>query len=85
MTASYYGWVQTWGPATVLADESAGTVARGTIATLSDGVSGAAQPIGGGVVQSVSANGFETEPILGYFLDAATDANYTPIYLQINP
>ena len=87
MTASYYGWVQTWGPATVLADESAGTISGGTIATLSDAVNGAAQPIGGASFNSEDdiALSLATEPFCGYFLGPATDGNYIPIFLQINP
>lgn len=87
VTASYYAWVQTWGIATVLADKSAGTIARGTIATLSDGVNGAAQPIAGGATQTSSLDSsfgaMSTEPVIGFFLDAATDANYTPVFLQL--
>ena len=96
MTIAYYGWVQTWGVATVLGDESAGTIAKGTIATLSDGVNGAAQPIGGGFSSTLNSETvittdlvvettfFVTEPIIGFFLGAAVDTEYTPIFLQIS-
>lgn len=82
--AADFGWVQTWGPATVLADESAGTVARGTIATLSDGVNGAIQPLSGGGNSSNTSH-LLTEPILGWFLTDATDGNFAGVYLQIAP
>lgn len=86
MAAAEYGWIQTWGVGTVLADESGGTIAAGTIATLSDGVNGAAQPFGGAVVASEeNLLDFVTEPILGYFLIAGVDGEHTPIYLQIAP
>ena len=96
-TANYYGWLQTWGVGTVLMDETAGTVAKGTIATLSDGVNGAAQPIGGGFSSTLNSETvvttdlvlettfFTTEPIIGFFLNAAVDTEYGPIFLQICP
>lgn len=92
MTAAYYGWLQTWGVATVLADETAGTIAAGSIATTSDGVSGAAQPLSGGYTQASEAlitSDFDftpivTEPIIGFFLNTAVDTEYTQIYLQLS-
>jgi len=93
VTASYYAWVQTWGPATVLADESnaATPVEKGSIAVLSDGVNGAAAVMGQGQDHSEFAAASDmgpmvTEPIIGFFLsDGATDTHHTPIYLQLNP
>lgn len=96
MTAAYYGWTQTWGWATVLCDESAGTIAKGGIAQLSDGVSGAAQPLGGGYVSYISSETLivsdltlqytgltNAGPIIGYFGEAGVDAQYHPVFLQI--
>ena len=51
-TVNYYGWVQTRGVATILAD---GTIAAGQNVTLSDGVTGA-----------VHTKDAETEPLIGY-------------------
>ena len=92
MTASYYGWVQTWGNATVLADETqaAVPVAKGTIAVLSDDVNGAAAVMGQGhdhseIAAASDAGPLVTEPIVGFFLGAATNGNYVSIYLQIAP
>ena len=51
MQASYYGWVQTTGVCTILAD---GTIAIGDNLTLSDGVAGAVQ-----------LKDAETEPLVG--------------------
>lgn len=87
--ATSYGWVQTWGPATVLADESAGTISAGTIATLSDGVNGAVQPMGGGATinTETDSQAYETitEPIIGYFIGDITDKNFVAVYLQLAP
>lgn len=83
MAAGEYGWVQCWGRATVLADENAGTIDDGVIAQLSDGVNGAAQPFGGGAVNSEDDHSYETEPIIGYFLDPCDDADHVPVMLQI--
>jgi len=87
VTASYYAWVQTWGMGTVLADESTGTIAAGTIATLSDAVNGAAHLIGGDTIDSeddILLN-IAAEPIVGMFTGPVTDGNYGPIFLQISP
>jgi len=87
IAAGSYGWLQTWGIGTVLADESAGTIAKGTIAVLSDGVNGAAEPLNIAAQNSQDDTSLLNfaEPLLGYFLDAAQDKNYVPIYLQIAP
>jgi hypothetical protein len=85
MAAGEYGWVQTWGVGAVLADVSAGTLAAGTIAQLSDGVNGAAQPFGGGAVNSEDDHSYAPEPILGYFITAITNAEHGPIFLQVSP
>ena len=85
MGAAEYGWVQTNGVGVVLADETAGTVAGGTVAVLSDGVDGAAEPL------NIAAATSETdvallnfaEPIIGHFLTAAVDTEYVPIYLEL--
>lgn len=92
VTAAYFAWCQTWGVATVLADETAGTIAGGSIATTSDGVNGAAQMLSGGYTQASEAlitSDFDfipliTEPIIGYFLNTAVDTEYTQIYLQLS-
>lgn len=86
VTAAYYAWTQTRGWANVLADESAGTIAAGTIATLSDGVGGAAQPLGGATLNSEDAYDLYqliTDPILGHFGTAAANTEYTPIFLTL--
>lgn len=87
VTAAYFAWLQTWGVATILADETAGTIAAGTIACLSDGVNGAAHPMGGSSWNSEDdiALSLVTEPIIGYFLTAAVDTEYTPIWLTLVP
>jgi len=83
--AADYGWVQTWGVANILADESAGTIGLGTIAQVSDNVDGAAQPFGGGAVNSEDDHLYDTSPIIGFFCTIAADGEYVPIYLQIAP
>ena len=91
MTAAYYGWIQTFGRATVLADESVAAVpvAKGTIAVLSDGVNGAAAVMSQAHDHSEIAAASDmgpmvTEPIVGHFLGAATDANHVGIHLEIS-
>ena len=87
MTAAYYGWTQTWGWANCFLDESAGTIAAGTVAVLSDGVNGAAEPL------NIAASNSESdvailnfaEPILGHFGFAGTDTDFGPVFLRLNP
>ena len=67
-TANYYGWVQTAGVATILAD---GTIAAGQNLTLSDGVEGAVQ-----------AKDAETEPLVGYSTYAPDNTGYCGVVLQ---
>jgi len=85
--AGSYGWLQTWGTGTVLADESAGTIAKATVAVLSDGVNGAAEPLNIAAQNSQDDTSLLNfaEPIIGYFLDAAQDKNFVPIYMQLAP
>jgi len=83
--ATSYGWVQTWGPATALADENAGTIQAGAIAQGSDGVNGAVQPFGGGATNSEDDHLYTNQPIVGFFMTAAVDTEYVATYLQIAP
>ena len=69
MQASYYGWVQTTGVATILAD--AGTaIAIGDNLTLSDGVADAVQ-----------LKDAETEPLVGQALFAPDDGGHVGVRL----
>ena len=83
MTAAYFGWVQSWGPAYVLVDESAGTAGIGTIAQVSDAVDGAAQPFGGGATDSEDDHLYATSPIVGFFAEAGVDTEYSGVFLQL--
>jgi hypothetical protein len=67
-TANYYGWLQTAGIATILAD---GTIAIGDNLTLSDGVTGAIQ-----------LKDAETEPLIGYACYAPDNTGHCGVVLQ---
>ena len=67
-TANYYGWLQTAGIATILAD---GTIAIGDNLTLSDGVAGAIQ-----------LKDAETEPLIGYACYAPDTTGHCGVVLQ---
>ena len=69
-TSGYYGWVQTDGVATILAD---GTIAAGNNLTLSDGVNGAVQ-----------AKDAETEPLIGFATFAPDDTGHVGVKLQLS-
>jgi len=66
-TDAYYGWFQTTGVATVLAD---GTITVGDTLTLSDGVAGAAQ-----------TRDAYTEPIVGHALFAPDSSGHMAVML----
>ena len=68
LSSGYYGWVQTAGVATILAD---GTIAIGQNLTLSDGVAGAVQ-----------AKDAETEPLIGFATFAPDNTGYCGVVLQ---
>ena len=67
MQASYYGWVQTTGVCTILAD---GTIAIGDNLTLSDGVAGAVQ-----------LKDAETEPLVGQATFAPDNTGHVGVRL----
>jgi len=68
-----YGWLQTWGPCTALADTSA-VGAKGSVACVSDGTEGAVQ------VSDVF-----TEHFVGYILEVGDAAGCMALYLMIQP
>ena len=68
MTSGYYGWFQTAGIATILAD---GTIAVADNLTLSDGVAGAVQ-----------LKDAETEPLIGYAAYAPDNTGHVGVVIQ---
>jgi len=84
IAAGSYGWFQTRGICGCLAD---GTITDGMLLTLSDGVSGAVQPIGGDITidssDDVTFAAIETEPVVGYAIGGTATGKYATIMLQI--
>ena len=72
-TSGYYGWVQTGGIATVLAD---GTITVGQTLMLSDGTAGAVERFDGTDVA-------ESHPIVGYATFAPDSTGYVGVALQL--
>jgi len=70
VTASYYCWLQTWGPVCLLSD---GTMAYATGLAASDAVNGAVEPVAGDL------------PEIGYAMNDAADTKYGCVFLQIAP
>lgn len=68
VTAAYYYWLQTRGPAMALMDENAG---RGDTMTIGTSVAGALE------VQDLIA-----EPIVGHMIQAGVDTEFSQIFLQ---
>ena len=85
VAAGEYAWVQRRGHGVVLADETAGTIAAGTVAVLSDGVNGAAEPLNIAALASNAAFALLNfaEPYIGTFLTVAVDTEYVAIDIQI--
>ena len=85
VAASEYAWVQRRGHGVVLADETAGTIDGGTVAVLSDGVSGAAEPLNIAALASNAAFALLNfaEPYIGTFLTTGVDTEYVPIDIGI--
>jgi len=84
VAAGSYGWFQTRGICSCLAD---GTITDGMLLTLSDGTAGAVQPIGGDAAMASESDTWfgdiETEPIVGYAIGATASTKYATIMLQI--
>ena len=72
-TSGYYGWVQTGGIATVLAD---GTITVGQTLMLSDNVAGSVEALDATAVAN-------SHPIVGYATFAPDDAGYVGVALQL--
>lgn len=75
MTANYYGWVQVAGIATVLSD---GVIPDGAPVTLSDGVNGAVQQLGGG---PAAVGDLITEQFVGTACFASDDTGHVGVKL----
>ena len=76
MTASYYGWFQTWGPAAVLISTSATIV--GKHVRTSDNVAGAVEPL----IRAGTNEDWEEIGIAG--IEGAADTDYGVIDLRIS-
>ena len=76
MTASYYGWFQTWGPAAVLISTSATIV--GKHVRTSDNVAGAVEPL----IRAGTNEDWEEIGIAG--IEGAADTDYGIIDLRIS-
>jgi len=70
MQANYYGWVQTTGVCTVLADNADSTILAACDVTLSDGVAGAVQ-----------IKDAQTEPLIGQALFAPDNTGHVGVRL----
>ena len=73
LTASQFGWLQTAGPASVLAD---GTITVGTDVVASDNVAGAVEVTADGTPEILS--------VVGTAMVAATDTEYAAVHLRLD-
>jgi len=69
ITANYYGWIQTHGPANVLAD---GAVTVGTNLVASNGVAGAVEPLAG------------VQASIGIAMTGIADTEYGTVFLTLD-
>lgn len=77
VSAEAFGFVQTWGPASILTD---GTIALGDQVSISDTVAGAVQAAGGG---GTSVSDLIAEAIVGYCLIDGDTGAHSVIMLQV--
>ena len=76
-TTTQYGWVQTWGPATGLADEAVTALAGQAIV--------AGTGVAGRVEEDDTATTVSQEQIVGYNLQPLIDGDHSLIFLTIAP
>ena len=74
-----FGWVQTWGPASVATQL---TVTEGAIVTGDDGTAGNVSEIGGEGTDAIDLIG---DPIVGFAMHDGTGGAHLLVYLQICP
>jgi hypothetical protein len=75
--SSDFGWVQTWGPTSILC---VGTPAVGTIITLDDATTGACSALAGGGTDVADAI---TDPIIGYAMHVGSNGAHVLVMLQL--
>jgi hypothetical protein len=80
ITASYYFWLHTWGPASVLGD---GTLIINEDVVASDGTDGAVEAADAAIAEATPNTG-HGERHLGYVMALNATAEYSGIYLQIS-
>jgi hypothetical protein len=86
MTAGYYGWIQTWGPCSVLCEVPTTTAPTiGNPAFLDDGTSGAVGPFAGVASNTTLNAGDWDTPYVGDFLYAGTDTAHVGVFLKLIP
>ncbi len=74
ITATQFGWIQTWGPCAVLSDD---TTALGAMVNAVAGVCGRAS--------GFTAAGLLTGQILGNLMAAGVAGEWRPVYLKVSP
>ena len=79
ISANTYGWIQTRGICSVLAD---GTLTSGCLVSASAKVAGAIQQFGVGTTSNASNVLFVNQPV-GYCVDPAADTYYATVFLQL--
>jgi hypothetical protein len=71
-----FGWIQTWGEASVLADETVSAVGQALV--IGTGTAGA-------VEEDDTATTVSQEPIVGWNIEPLADGEYNAVYLTIRP
>lgn len=85
MTIAYYGWVQTWGPASCLAEATTAVLVKGRPAFFDGGVAGAASGLAG-VASNTTLNAGDWDgTYLGEIMHTGTDAAHVAINLKLYP
>lgn len=84
ITSTQYGWIQTWGPAAVLSNDTmavgGSVVGVGTTAGRIEGVQGAAA-----AATTTFLGNLLKSPIIGYMLAVGVQGEWRPVFLTISP
>ncbi len=84
ITATQFGWLQTWGPAAVLSNDTAafgaGVVAAASTCGRAEGVQGAAA-----AATTTFLGNLLKSPVVGYLLAVGVQGEWRPMFLTISP
>lgn len=84
ITATHYGWVQTWGPGCVITNDTAASMTPFTAVSTT---SGRAEGVSNMTTASTTTflNQLIKSPVIGYYLAAGVAGEVRPVFITIQP